>query len=93
MKPDSKRAKLIRVMHQTAGCRLDDAAACADVAIREFREERYEAIAACVALGVPVRKVAAKFGISYPRVIQIARQVNGGAPPLPDTSSTLSPAA
>jgi hypothetical protein len=89
---DSFRAKLIREMHKT-GCRLDDAAACADVAIRETRKERYESIASCVALGVPVRKVAARFGISYPRVIQIAQMVSGVSGALPVAKSNLPTAA
>lgn len=89
---NSFRARLIRAMHKT-GCRLDDAAACADAAIRETRAERHRAIASCVSLGVPVRKIAAEFGITYPRVIQIAQAVSGARGDLPDAEVTLPTAA
>jgi hypothetical protein len=85
------RAHLMREMHKT-GCRLDDAAACADVAIREFRDERNGAIAACVACGVSVRTVAKHFGISHPRVVQIARMVNGANRVLPEEGDMMRPA-
>jgi hypothetical protein len=90
--PNNLRAHLMREMHKT-GCRLDDAAACADVAIRELRDERNRAIAACVACGVSVRTVAKHFGISHPRVIQIARLVNRLPRVLPRDSATISSAA
>jgi hypothetical protein len=63
MKPNSKRENLIREMHKT-GCRLDDAAACADVALRQLRRERDELIVAVLKAGLSIRKVANIFGLS-----------------------------
>lgn len=64
MRPsNSRRANLIREMHKT-GCRLDDAAACADVALRQLRRERDELIVAVLKAGLSIRKVASIFGLS-----------------------------
>jgi DNA-directed RNA polymerase specialized sigma24 family protein len=64
------RAQLMREMHKT-GCRLDDAAACADVAIRELRAQRDTFICAAYASGRSMRQIAKVFGVDVALVHRV----------------------
>jgi lambda repressor-like predicted transcriptional regulator len=87
---DSLRAELIREMHKT-GCRLDDAAACADVAMQFVRKLRAEVITALSLPAMTVRQIARKKGMSKSRVHQIL-SIDGARGWTPE-QSILPPAA
>lgn len=69
--PDSLRARMMREMHQKAGCRLDDAAACADIALRFMDELRREVVIAYSLPAMSIRQIAKKKNLSKSRVHQI----------------------
>lgn len=61
------RQDLIREMHKT-GCRLDDAAACADVAMRMVRVERDRMILSARQSGLSIRAITRTLGVSKSHV-------------------------
>jgi hypothetical protein len=87
--PNNLRAHLMREMHKT-GCRLDDAAACADVAIREFRAQRDSLMASAYESGLSMRRIAGLFGVDVALVHRVlTRHRSKSTPP----NSILPPAA
>ncbi len=86
---DTRRARLIRKMHDT-GCRLDDAADCADVALRDRIEERKEQILRGRALGLSYGQLAKTLGVDRAQVVRV---VTGANRKSLGQDETLSPAA
>lgn len=68
-----RRSELVREMHQT-GCRLDDAAACADVAIMAMREERNKLMLAARNAGLSYRQIEDAFGLSKSQVQRVVAE-------------------
>lgn len=87
---ESLRAELIRKMHKT-GCRLDDAAACADVALQEIKVWRERVVLALLRPQLSIRQAAVETGMSKSRVHQIAS--SGVALAWTAANDTLPPAA
>jgi DNA-directed RNA polymerase specialized sigma24 family protein len=82
------RARLVREMHKT-GCRLDDAAACADVALRELRAQRDTFIAAAYESGRSMRQIAKVFGVDVALVHRVLTRARSKSTA---TTSNLAPA-
>lgn len=74
------RQRLMNEMHRKAGCRLDDAAACADVAMRVLREQRDALILAAHAAGLSARQIGRIVGLSHVRVLRVVTNGRGGLP-------------
>lgn len=82
------RQRLMNEMHRKAGCRLDDAAACADVAMRVLREQRDALILAAHAAGLSARQIGRIVGLSHVRVLRVVTNGRGG---LPQASGNVHP--
>jgi hypothetical protein len=86
---ESWRAELISAIHKT-GCRLDDAAAAADVAIRKYKDKRDALMVIGRRMGLTFQAIADHFHLDKAAVIRVVT-LRTAIPPEPE--STLPPAA
>lgn len=88
---ESWRAELISAIHKT-GCRLDDAAAAADVAIRKYRDKRNGLMVIGRRMGLSFPAIAAHFDMDVAAVFRIVTLILASSESK-DNQSTLPSAA